>query len=395
MTDEKATSLGYLSGIRTVVELELRQRVRSKSWFIMLVVWFLVILAVTALAAYSASPMLLGTAEAEQIGQMMFELVISFVLLFGLLVAPALSANTITGDRAGGTLAILQNTLLTPGQLLWGKWLASWIAALAFLVVTLPMLAWAMSYGDVYLPSVPLFVLMCAVELGVACAIGVGISARSTRPLFAVVGTYLVVALLGLGTLIGFGLSLSMTQETITDYEVVNPKDPYASIEMDENGVPLDEDGEPVENEEQFWREFDAEHADFVYRTEDEICTDKPIQRTILHTERTAWMLAANPFVVVADAVATQPVEAGQDYSPEGPLGAVQVGVRMAQYGVDGPDCVNGVRQPEPTMNPGEMPPLWPVGLGVQLVLVGLLMADGRRRLVTPARKLATGTRVA
>ena len=65
----------------------------------------------------------------------MFELVVGFVLFFGLLVAPALSANAITGDRAAGTLAILQNTLLTPGQLLWGKWLAAWVASLAFLVV--------------------------------------------------------------------------------------------------------------------------------------------------------------------------------------------------------------------------------------------------------------------
>ena len=114
------------------------------------------------------------------------------VLFLGLLVSPTLSATSINGDRSAGTLAILQNTLLTPGQLLWGKWLAAWLASLGFLVVSLPMIAWAMSYGDVYLPAVPVFVLMTAVELGIACAIGVGVSARSSRPLFAIVASHQV-----------------------------------------------------------------------------------------------------------------------------------------------------------------------------------------------------------
>ncbi|MCO1338006.1 hypothetical protein BJH93_03725 [Kocuria polaris] len=388
--------LGYFAGVGTVVELELKQRLRSKSWYIMLAVWFAVIALVTGLAAYTASPSVDGGMGGEGTGQLMFELVAGFVLLFGLLVVPALSANSITGDRSGGTLAVLQNTLLTPGQILWGKWLAAWIAALAFLVVTLPMIAWAMSYGDVYLPAVPIILLMIAIELGVACAIGVGISARATRPLFAVVSTYLVVALLTIGTLIAFGLSLRFTEEQVVDYETVNPKDPWSQVEHDpETGMLLGEDGEPMTPEEE--AAAHEEFEKFVYRPEDEICTDRSYERTVIHTERTAWLLAANPFVVVADTVPLDPAENVDDqyYSPDGPIGLIQLGVRGAQAGFDNVDCVDGVRQPATTEDPRELTPMWPLGLGVQALLAGVLVFSGRQRLVTPAGKLAAGTRIA
>lgn len=393
--------LGYFAGVGTVVELELKQRLRSKSWYIMLAVWFGVIAIVTGLAAYTARPAIDGGMGGEDTGQLMFELVAGFVLLFGLLVAPALSANSITGDRSGGTLAVLQNTLLTPGQILWGKWLAAWIAALAFLVVTLPMIAWAMSYGDVYLPAVPVILLMIAVELGVACAIGVGISARASRPLFAVVSTYLVVALLTIGTLIAFGLSLRFTEEQIVDYAVVNPKDPWSQVEHDpETGMTLDENGEPMSpvEEAEFYEELDSENQGYVYRPEDEICTERSYERTIIHTERTAWLLAANPFVVVADAVPVEDNVTYQNepyYEPDGPIGAIQVGARGAQAGFDGPDCIDGERQLGSQEDPRDLAPMWPLGLGVQALLAGVLVFSGRQRLVTPAGKLAPGTRVA
>ena len=127
----------YLGRICDVVVLELKQRLRSRGWYIMLGIWFILTGLVTWLtwAAWNAQR------EAQRSfsnfvppetgpGSMIFEVVLAFVLLFALLVAPALSANAVNGDRAGGTLAILQVTLLTPGQILWGKFLAAWAAAL-------------------------------------------------------------------------------------------------------------------------------------------------------------------------------------------------------------------------------------------------------------------------
>lgn len=375
--------LGYLSGVGTVFSLEMRQRMRSRGWYIMLAVWFVVIALVTGLAALT-SGLTTGT------GQLMFELVVGFVLFFGLLVAPALSANAITGDRSAGTLAILQNTLLTPGQLLWGKWLAAWVASLAFLVAAVPLIVWAMLYGDVYLPGVPVFLLMLAVELGIVCAIGVGVSARANRPLFAIVSAYLVVALLGLGTLIGYGLSFSLVKEWVSVAQQEWPNDPWAQVEYNDNGMALDENGEVIADQDAYFAMLNSQWDPNGY-----VCSPITYETEIFHTERTTWLLAANPFVVVSDAVPTRPVPEGQDplESVTGPMAGISEGVRLSQAGPEYQQpCIDGVKRTDPLP---EGTPVWPLGLGIQALLAGGLVFLGRRRLVTPAGKLATGTRIA
>jgi ABC-type transport system involved in multi-copper enzyme maturation permease subunit len=205
----------YLAGIRDVVVLELKQRLRSRGWYIMLAIWFILTGMATWLtwltwASWNASQAAQRgfssyTAGTAGPGSMIFEVVLAFVLLFALLVAPALSANAVNGDRAGGTLAILQVTLLQPGQILWGKFFAAWLAALAFLVTSTPFLVIGVVLGGMTPGHVLVALLMLAVEVGIVCAVGVGISALAGRPLFSIVVTYLAVAGLVFGTLISFG----------------------------------------------------------------------------------------------------------------------------------------------------------------------------------------------
>ncbi len=96
-----APVLGYWSGVRSVFALEMKQRLRSRSWYVLLVVWFVVIGLVATLTALSSSAMM------GPQGPVLYELMVGFILFFGLLLAPALSANAVNGDRAAGTLAIL------------------------------------------------------------------------------------------------------------------------------------------------------------------------------------------------------------------------------------------------------------------------------------------------
>lgn len=354
-----APTLGYLSGIGTIFGLEIRQRIRNRGWYIMLGIWFVVVAAVVGLAALSVGVDEFGP------GQVMFELVIAFVLFFGMLIAPALSANSITGDRASGTLAILQNTLLTPGQLMWGKWLASWVASLGFLVVTIPLIGWAMTYGDVYLPGAPVLLGMLALELAMVCALGVGVSALANRTLFAVMVTYLLVALLGLGTLIAYGLSMQLVK---TEVQISNQVWP----------------------EEYMGDEYYGEWDEDAYT-----CESRVYPQETFATDRITWLLAANPFVVVADAAPRVPPPPGDDEmnSSAGPMGAISDGVRMSQAGPEYlMPCLNGVKS---DMTLPTSTPLWPLGLGIQALFVGGIVAAGRNKLKTPAGKLSSGTRIA
>lgn len=364
-----ATRLPFWSAVRTVFSLEMKQRLRGKAWYWMLGIWFVVIGFIFVLATG-----VLGAMDNE--GGILFDLVVGFVLLFGLLVAPGLSANAINGDRAGGTLAILQVTLLTPGQLLAGKWLASWVGSLAFLVLSSPFIFWALALGGVNGQEAIVSLVMLAIELGVMCAIGVGVSALANRPLFSIVSTYMLVALLAVGTVIVFGLSAMLVLEERT---VQSSYYTYPESSIDSMGIP--EEGAEME------------------------CVPQTYTSELPNTQYITWILAANPFVVVADAVpysipdlpddaGMQPgaLTSGPYYSP-GVMETISQGVRSAQAGPDlDVTCEEsmGGRQPLP-----QGVPIWPLGLGIQLVLAGGLLLLGRRKLTMPAQRLAQGTRIA
>ena len=362
-----SAAAGYAAGIKDVVVLELKQRLRSRGWYIMLAIWFILTGLVTWLtwASWNASQAA-QRAYSDFVpaqtgpGSMIFEVVLAFVLLFALLVAPALSANAVNGDRAGGTLAILQVTLLHPGQILWGKFFAAWFAALAFLVASTPFLVIGVALGGMTPGHVLVALVMLAVEVAVVCAVGVGISALAGRPLFSIVVTYLAVAGLVIGTLIAFGLGTGLTQGTI---KANQPQ--YREYQPLSNG--------PVEPE--------------------YTCSGPLREQPAAHTERVAWFLAMNPYVVVADAIPYPERTGQQGFSSVGAIENISQGARYAMAGPEGTyPCANGEAKPRYL---AQETPLWPLGLGLQVVLAGLLMWLGWRSLRTPAHRLARGTRIA
>src|SRR6187402_3133577 len=94
-----------LRGVLTVARQEVRMRLRTGRWKVILAVWLVVVAGFTLLAdaAMDAGP----TRGASLLAAVMF-----FVLSLMLVVTPALTAQSINGDRERGTLATLQVTLL-------------------------------------------------------------------------------------------------------------------------------------------------------------------------------------------------------------------------------------------------------------------------------------------
>jgi ABC-type transport system involved in multi-copper enzyme maturation permease subunit len=379
----------YSSGIIAVVAMELRQRLRSRGWYIMLIIWFALIGLVTALTWFSWNAQYryqneFGGMGPDMVvqgpGPLIFEAVLAFVLLFGLLVAPALSANAISGDRAAGTLAIMQVTLLRPGQMLWGKFLASWIAALAFLVVSVPFLIFGIAQGGLGVWHILVALLMLAVELGVVCALGVGISALANRPLFSIVVTYLTVAALTFGTLIAFGLGMMLSNGTVSANQTY-----YKGIEMyqGEGGVDKPE-----------IYPSPSRPSDITDENDEYACYGPLMEQQAPRSERVAWMLSMNPFVVVADAIPYPDRTAQtQMYSSTGMFESISQGARYVQAGPDATyQCANG-KVASPYLD--KQAPLWPLGLVLQLLVAAGILGLGWRALRTPAGKLPKGTRVA
>jgi ABC-type transport system involved in multi-copper enzyme maturation permease subunit len=331
-------------------------------------VWFVVVGVITALASGAVSFVTGAGFGAETIarGPVMFGFVVFFVLFLGLLVAPTLSASSINGDRNAGTLATLQVTLLSAAEIVLGKLLASWFAALAFLAASLPFIIWALAAGGVRVLSLLVTVLLLALILAVVCAVGLGFSALTARISGSAVLTYLTVAGLSVVTLIVFALSAALVR-------VEGPVSVYGA--------------DMVSSSDKNQSTLSA--ATCEWRTE---------QRTQVRTERIWWLLALNPFVIVADA-APGPTSTEAAAASFDPLSAIRLGVRYARTGpadqVD--ECwmrdgsyVSPVAERSLTSTP-----VWPWGLGAYLVIGAGSVALAVRRLRIPQKVLPRGTRVA
>ncbi|QHF25118.1 ABC transporter permease [Rathayibacter sp. VKM Ac-2804] len=344
-----ARPLPFLQGVGIVLRLELAQRVRGTSSFVLLGLFFLLVGAVTGLLVVATG---VFSGSGAVVGGFLYSTLVYFVLLLGSLVTPALSGTAVNGDRDAGTLATTQVTLVTTAQLVLGKFVSAWLVALAFLASTVPFLLVAVGVGGVSLASASVSVLVLAVQLGVVAAIGVGLSGILDRPLMSVVTTYLVVAAMSVGSLIAFGL---LTAVTTTEQQTV-------FVDDDEGICGPD-------------YETQVARADYYW-----------------------GLLALNPFVVLADAVPPQLDEYG---SPEDLFTGLSLLVRQAQIA---PEPVvelscsgyTGSTRPNTAEEVFDATvPSWFVGLTLQLVLAVGLLLGAIRRTATPAARLPRGRRVA
>jgi ABC-type transport system involved in multi-copper enzyme maturation permease subunit len=135
------------AGVATVARQEFRLRIRAGRWRWLLGVFFAVLLVFTALLRAALSQV--AVEEVPFRGTVLYGGLMLFVLGLALLVVPALAAQSVNGDRERGTLATLQVTRLTPGEITLGKFAAAWGTALVFLALTFPLVAYAMTQRGV------------------------------------------------------------------------------------------------------------------------------------------------------------------------------------------------------------------------------------------------------
>ena len=350
-----------MSGVLTVARLEFKLRIRAGRWRWLVGAWFVVLAIVTWLVRTAASqPNIVGdSVERERtLGAVMFGVVALVVLALALLVAPALAAQSVNGDRERGTLATLQVTRLRAGEIAVGKLLASWGTALVFLAVTLPLALWCYTEGGLSVGRIAGVYLVTALLLGVVCAISLGLSALLARSTTSGVLAYLTVFALAAGTAITFGLVTASTQQTVTGSS----------------------------------RLCDGPGAN---------CTETSYETTVARPDRTWWLLAPNPFVVLADSAPAGPVhrerlpngqvvEVPADVDVLGSLSRELHRIRATPHRVEDqygtafvvPDGVTGG-------------PVWPLGLGIDLALAAGALWLTTVRLRTPTHRLARGQRVA
>jgi hypothetical protein len=204
--------------------------------------------------------------------------------------------------------------------------------------------------------------VLLAVMLLVVCAVGLGWSSLTARTASSVVLTYLTVAFVGVGLPILFLLTTPM----VIDRDVTRRVDVLVPVDSSASGTEMR-------------------------------CVEEVRTGDRAHLERTWWLLAANPYVVLADA---SPRPAGS--TSDDVLSALRSGVRMARLG-DERECVQVGKvyaswdeaQRESRAREDALGVSWPYGLALNLALAVGFAVTAVRGLRAPARKLARGTRVA
>jgi ABC-type transport system involved in multi-copper enzyme maturation permease subunit len=317
-----------LRGVRLVLLQEFRMRVRTGRWQWLLGSWTAVVWIFTGLLYVVLEG---DSYYNEPVGVPLFGGLMLFVLGLILLVSPAITAQSINGDRERGTLATLQATLLTPTDIVMGKLLAGWAVGLIALATTLPAVAWSVAEGvTVWRAIVTLAVV--ALLIGVVCAVSLGLSSMLPRSITSTLLSYVFVFALAVGTVIMFGLSSVMLSNR-----------------------------------------------------------DGPTRDDLVW-----WMLAPNPFVVLADAAPQLPVQRDAKgeviRQPDDPLGELGRGVRDIRRppGYSCYDCYGYYSDDYRNSHP-----VWPFGLTFNLALGAGALVIARERLRAPADKLPQGTRIA
>lgn len=353
------------SGLRTIVVLELRQRVRATRWQVMLAAWGTVLLLMV-LGLGSAA--VASGADLAGVAPLLYDTVLCFVLGVGLIVAPTLSATSVNGDRADATLALVQATALRSREIAVGKLVAAWLAAIAFLAVALPFLVVLAGLGGASWQVLLGHLLVLVVTLGAVCGIGLGFSSLAARTSASAVLTYLAVATLVVGTPIVLTAASAAVRD---DQTVVHYRIDYGASTATQT-----------------------------------VCAAEPSVRTdtIFRTERIWWMVAPNPFAALSDVSARE--SRTRDRSQETPL--AELGQAVSRMRVPSPsqvvydDC-SSPSDPSPASagraRTGDatsgLPPFWPATLLVLLVLGCGATETASRELAVPAGHLARGIRMA
>ena len=361
----------WLSGLWLIAGLELKQRVRSTKWKAALISVAILIAVVTGLIVLAARA---AVGSDSSSGDYVFGLVVFFVLFLGLIVSPTLSATAINGDAKEGTLAPLQATGLSSSQIVIGKLIAAWTASLSFVVVAIPFLFFAYINSEANAWAMVTVVLVLATELLVVCALGLGWSALTPRTAASAVLTFVTVAVLTVVMPVMFGLlAATFTKEV----EVTDSWREYVYVEgggsIPKNAVK-------------------DERGDYY------VCRESSYSTTVPRTELTWWMLAINPYVIVADSAPL--ANPGEDeYFEAGILGGLKQGVRELRLGGTAgyDDCAPGptAEEIDRAQRLNNLSPVWPLGLAVQGLLAAGSIWVAIRRVRVPYGKLTSGTRVA
>lgn len=149
-----------------------------------------------------------GPVAPADVGQIVFQIFFSMALLVISLVAPGYAATALTGEKETGTYESLILSGMSPGRIVWGKFVAAYASFMLILVAYAPVVGIAFLFGGISPWHVVTGYLGLLYVLGPAIAFGVAVSARvsSTRvAILLAAPLFFCVSCVAVGTMTGLG----------------------------------------------------------------------------------------------------------------------------------------------------------------------------------------------
>lgn len=194
-----------------MIRKELRQRMRERRGWLLPSLYLLVLGAVVTFAYFvTTADGSRANVQGSTVGVVLFLTLAYAQLALLLLMAPIFSAGSITIEKEQRTLAGLLTSLLTVGQIWWGKFVSSLLYVLLLLVISLPVLSMAFAFGGVGPWEVFSATLTTVIVLGSMSAIGLYCSSAFRRSIHATAVSYATVIAISVVTAIIFFVRLQL-----------------------------------------------------------------------------------------------------------------------------------------------------------------------------------------
>jgi ABC-2 type transport system permease protein len=176
-------------------------------------------------------------------GQTLFKYLVVFQMVLITLVAPALTAGAISGERERQTIDLLFVTRIPPFSIIWGKLLASMSFVVLLLLLSVPIFSLVFLFGGIELDQVLYSFLVTIVAALTIGLIGIAFSTWLRRTLAATVASYMAAFLLVFGT-VAFGMIFPSKIDPKSTTVPAPPAVTYLSpivplVAIADNGQPL------------------------------------------------------------------------------------------------------------------------------------------------------------
>lgn len=202
-----------------VYKRELKVGSRSVRMAMILMIFNGILSAVALFNMYSAVEQVKMTAEIQYsrfLQLYVFVASIEFIML--MFIMPALTSNSISGERERQTLDLMLTTTMKPGDIVLGKLAAAFTTMLLLVLSSFPVLSLVFVYGGITATDM-VQLLLCYVTVALfSGAVGVFFSALFKRSTLANVCSYVTIIFLVAGTYGANIFAYRMSQNEISSY---------------------------------------------------------------------------------------------------------------------------------------------------------------------------------